>query len=112
MSAEHPLEIDCQSVKALQDAGADFLLIDCRTPAEWEIARLENAQLVPMTELPNRVGELESHRDKRIVVHCHHGGRSLRVVHWLRQQGFPHAQNMTGGIDSWAETVDPSVPRY
>jgi rhodanese-related sulfurtransferase len=45
-------------------------------------------------------------------VHCHHGGRSLRVVRWLREQGFSRAQSMAGGIDQWAVDIDPSLPRY
>ncbi|MEZ6116128.1 MAG: rhodanese-like domain-containing protein [Pirellulaceae bacterium] len=47
-----------------------------------------------------------------IVVHCHHGGRSLRVTEWLLAQGFPNVQNMTGGIDAWSEQIDPTVPKY
>ncbi|HQU46751.1 MAG TPA: rhodanese-like domain-containing protein, partial [Pirellulales bacterium] len=59
-----------------------------------------------------RVSELEPHRGRAIVVHCHHGGRSLRVAQWLRQQGFAAAQSMSGGIDAWAAEIDPDVPRY
>jgi rhodanese-related sulfurtransferase len=56
--------------------------------------------------------ELESHRNRHIVVLCHVGGRSLRVTRWLRQQGFTQAQNLSGGIDQWSQEIDPSVPRY
>ena len=42
-----------------------------------------------MSELAARVEELAPHRDRLVVVHCHHGGRSLRVARWLREQGFP-----------------------
>jgi rhodanese-related sulfurtransferase len=45
-------------------------------------------------------------------VHCHHGGRSLRVTQFLRQRGFAQAQNMAGGIDAWSLRIDPTVPRY
>ena len=60
----------------------------------------------------HRAAELEPHKNGEIVVHCHHGGRSLRVVNWLRQQGYAHAINMAGGIDQWSQVIDPSVPRY
>ena len=96
----------------LRDRGEPLVLVDCRTRDEWEVVRLEDAKLIPMQELAERVGELEPHRDQRMVVHCHHGGRSLRVVHWLRQQGFTQVQNMTGGIDAWAVEVDTTLPRY
>jgi rhodanese-related sulfurtransferase len=112
MSTELPLEIDVHCVKALVDGGEEFLLLDCREPEEFNFARIPNSKLIPMQQIPGRVQELEAMRDKRIVVHCHHGGRSLRVTNWLRQQGFTQAQNMAGGIDDWSVQIDPSVPRY
>ncbi len=107
-----PLEIDCQSVKARLDAGDDFVLIDCREPDEYETAQIEGAVLLPMSEMQERAGELDTHRERDIVVHCHHGGRSLRVAMWMRQQGFARTQSMAGGIDDWSQQVDQSVPRY
>ena len=107
-----PLEIDCQSVKARLDSGSDFLLLDCREATEYDTARIEGAKLLPMSELMTRVEELESFRGKSIVVHCHHGGRSLQVTRWLRQQGFENVKSLAGGIDLWAEVIDPALPRY
>jgi rhodanese-related sulfurtransferase len=46
------------------------------------------------------------------VIHCHKGGRSYRVANWLRQQGFPKAQSMAGGITEWAESIEPGMPTY
>jgi adenylyltransferase/sulfurtransferase len=88
------------------------LLLDCRTPEEYAIAKIDGAALIPMQEIAERLAELEPWRDKPIIVHCHHGVRSLRVTHWLREKGFPLAQSMTGGIEAWSLEVDPSVPRY
>ncbi|HEV2969118.1 MAG TPA: rhodanese-like domain-containing protein [Pirellulales bacterium] len=107
-----PIETDCRTVHSDLAAGADFLLLDCREPDEFAIAKIEGAQLLPMSELAARVDELAPYRDRRIVVHCHHGGRSLRVANWLRGQGFDQAQSMAGGIDAWATEIDPTVPRY
>lgn len=107
-----PIEIDVQSVKAMLDGGDEFLLLDCREVNENQFAKIDGSTLIPMGEITTRVGELDPHREKPIVVHCHHGGRSLQVTHWLRQQGFQSVQNMTGGIDVWSQVVDSSVPRY
>jgi rhodanese-related sulfurtransferase len=107
-----PLEVDVQAVHALLEEKADFLLLDCREPAEFAIARIDGAVLIPMQQIPARLAELAPHRDRRIVVHCHHGGRSLHVTQWLRQQGFAGAQNMAGGIDAWSLEIDAKVPRY
>jgi len=111
MTAEYPIEIDCQSTAAELQRG-DVLLLDCRQPEEYATAKIAGATLIPMGELPGRLAELEEHRQGRVIVHCHHGGRSLRVAHWLREQGFPQAQSMAGGIDQWSQEIDPSVPRY
>jgi rhodanese-related sulfurtransferase len=107
-----PLEMDSRAVKARLDSGEVFLFLDCREPAEYATAHIAGTTLIPMSELPQRIGELEAYRDSAIVVHCHHGGRSLRVTNWLRQQGFPSATNMSGGIDEWSQQIDPAVPRY
>jgi rhodanese-related sulfurtransferase len=105
-------EIDVQGVQALRDANEDFLLLDCREPAEYATAKIEGSVLIPMREIPQRLAELEEHRQGRIVVHCHHGGRSARVTEFLRSHGFAGAQNMSGGIDAWSQLVDAKVPRY
>ena len=97
---------------SLQQSGEAFAFIDCREADEYELCRIAGAALLPMSELRDRLSELETHRAQRIVIHCHHGGRSLRVAGFLRQQGFPQAQSMAGGIDAWSERIDPTVPRY
>jgi rhodanese-related sulfurtransferase len=111
-SAEMPLEIDVVAVQALRQADEDFLFVDCREADEHQFVRIAGTLLVPMGETPARLAEFAPWRDRRIVVHCHHGGRSMQVVQWLRQQGFAKAQNMRGGIDAWSCQVDPSLPRY
>jgi rhodanese-related sulfurtransferase len=107
-----PLEIDCRSVKAKLDAGEPFVLLDCRERDEHTLVSIPEARLLPMSELPQRVGELDAGRGAEIVVHCHHGGRSLHVTLWLRQQGFDNVRSMAGGIDQWSQEIDPSLPRY
>ena len=106
-----PIEITCADVQALRDALEPFLLYDCRETEEHAHCSI-GGKLIPMSELRERISELEPLRDERIVVYCHHGGRSLRVAAFLRQQGFAQAQSMAGGIDEWSLTIDPSVPRY
>ena len=111
-TAEIPFEIDCQQVKQLLDGDEPFLLLDVRTPDEHAVVNLSDAVLLPMQEIVERASELAPHQDSRVVVFCHHGGRSERVAHWLREQGFAKAQNMVGGIDNWAVQIDTSLPRY
>lgn len=107
-----PLEVSCGEVKQSLDANENFLFLDCRETDEHETAHIAAATLLPMSELQDRLSELDGKQGERIVVHCHHGGRSLRVANWLREQGYEKAQSMAGGIDQWAVEIDDSVPRY
>ncbi|MEX0678246.1 MAG: rhodanese-like domain-containing protein [Pirellulales bacterium] len=107
-----PIEIDCRSVHEKLRAGGDFVLLDCREPDEYAVASIPGSRLVPMSRLAASLEELAPYRDAEIAVHCHHGGRSLKVATWLREHGFAKAQSMAGGIDGWAQEIDPQVPRY
>ncbi|MEO0965383.1 MAG: rhodanese-like domain-containing protein, partial [Planctomycetota bacterium] len=102
-------------IDALRDAlaaDAPPALLDCRTPGEHEVASIEAALLIPMNELPARVAELAELKDRPVVVHCHLGGRSLKVTQFLRGQGFTDVKSLAGGIDAWSRSIDPDVPRY
>ncbi len=110
--SEVPIEVDVTTVSHWIAAKKDFALIDCREPMEVEMAAIEGAVLMPMSQWANVVPQLDAMKNRHIVVHCHHGGRSLRVAQWLRANGFPEAQSMAGGIDAWSQEIDPSIPRY
>ena len=84
-------------------------LLDVRERWEWDVARIENATLLPMNELPAQVSSLD--RAGEWVVYCHHGQRSSMAADWLRTRGY-RARNLAGGIDRWSREVDPTVPRY
>lgn len=112
MNAPLPADISVQEVKQLIDNDEKFFFLDCREQNEFDLVSIPQATLIPMSTIQERVGELESYREARIVVHCHLGGRSQRVTGWLRQQGYENAQNMTGGIDVWSQEIDQSLPRY
>ena len=86
------------------------VLLDVREAWEHEKARIEGAQLVPMRQIPARVTELDPERE--IVAICHHGSRSMQVAMFLEKNGFANVHNLSGGMDAWSTTVDPSVPRY
>ncbi len=111
---EKPVEtqmpsITVEELKQLRDAGKEPFLLDVREPHEYQICNL-GGHLIPLNDLPKRVNELDSSRE--IVVHCKMGGRSAKAVDFLRQSGFTKVKNLTGGINAWAEKIDPKVPKY
>ena len=105
-------EISVEELKGKIDGKEDFVFIDVREPFENQIARIEGTKLIPLGQIESRIAELEPLKDKEIVAHCHHGGRSLRALKILESKGFRKLTNVAGGIDEWSLKVDPSVPRY
>lgn len=85
-------------------------LVDCRRPNELAVARIGASVWIPMDETPDRLAEFRA-LPQPVVIHCHHGVRSLRVAAFLREQGIP-ACSMAAGIDQWSLAVDPRVARY
>ena len=87
-------------------------LLDVRGANEFAVAKLEGATLIPLGELAQRAGEIESWKYEEVVVYCHGGVRSLRGAGILKGLGFTNVASLAGGIDRWSIEVDPKVPRY
>ncbi len=95
----------------LADAGRDQpALLDVREPWEFELCHLAGAKPLPMHLVPARIDELD--REREIVVICHHGGRSMQVALFLERNGFSAVHNLQGGVEAWAQEVDPTMRRY
>ncbi|NDE90807.1 MAG: rhodanese [Alphaproteobacteria bacterium] len=108
--SDYPVEIDVKQLKAMIDAGEKFMLLDVREKDEYTRAKIEDSHLIPLGALPSRASEVT--KDFPVVVHCHHGGRSMKAVNWLRQNGYTKASNLKGGIDAWSVHIDQAVARY
>ena len=108
-----PLEITPQEVHRRLLAGEKLALIDVREPVEFQLAKIESSELVPLRSVPGELSRLDALAEQMpLIVLCHHGVRSLNAVHWLREKGVDACQSMSGGIDRWSLAIDPSVPRY
>jgi rhodanese-related sulfurtransferase len=97
-------------LKQRLDRCEDLVLLDVREPEEMARAGLPGALRIPLGEIPGRIQDLDP--EKEIVVFCHYGLRSAQVAIFLAQRDFEHVLNLTGGINAWSLTVDPTVPRY
>jgi rhodanese-related sulfurtransferase len=87
-------------------------LIDVREPEEWDVCRIEGAELIPLSQFTALAARSLTDPDEALLVYCHHGVRSARVTQYLLRQGFTEVVNLGGGIDAWACEVDPAVRRY
>lgn len=107
------MELTPREAKQRLDSGEKLYLIDVREPGEFQIARIGEAELIPMRTVPAELQKLDGYSDEgTLIVFCHHGVRSLQVVNWLREHDVAACQSMAGGIDRWSAEIDPSVPRY
>ena len=95
-------EIDVAELARLRETGVP--LIDVREPDEWEEFRAPGAQLIPLGQVPERVGEVPT--DGTVYVICKSGGRSAKAVEHLRGQGID-AVNVAGGSLAWREAGNP-----
>ncbi len=105
-------DIPAMSVEELKkklDAKADVFILDVREPHEYQICNLRG-YLIPVGDIPKRASELDSSRE--IVAYCKVGGRSAKAVNFLRRAGFTKVYNLTGGINAWADRIDPKMPKY
>lgn len=103
-------EITVQALKNLQDSDEVFYLIDVRNPDEYDYCNL-GGTLIPMSQIPEKLGEIP--KEGTVIIHCHHGGRSRKVVQWLQDtQGFENLYNLYGGIHAWSQEIDTNVPMY
>jgi len=86
------------------------LVIDVREPYEWEICHITNAILIPQKEIPKKICQINKSRE--IILYCRTGIRSLQALKTLRDLGFTNVKSLQGGINRWADMVDPSIPKY
>ncbi|OCG15771.1 rhodanese-like domain-containing protein [Gilliamella sp. WF3-4] len=89
-----------------------LFLLDVREANEVAICGIHNAIHIPMNTIPLYLDKIPDEID--IVIYCHHGRRSLAVVHFLVENGFDpnRLYNLAGGIDAWAVMIDKQMPRY
>ena len=106
------IEISPKQVADRLDREKPFILIDCRTDQEREIAVISTSIHAPLHELHLHLEDLREHEDTEIAVYCHHGVRSRQVTMALREAGFSDVRSMAGGIDLWSQTIDTAVPTY
>ena len=101
--------INAHELHEIKQNKTDFILLDVREDEELKIAKIDPHQHIPMGEIHQRLDELD--KKKLIVVMCHGGFRSAKVCSYLNKEGY-RAINFTGGIRSWSQEVDPTVPQY
>ena len=105
-----PLEIEVEAFDRLRSRHPAPAVIDVREPFELEICGFAEALPMPLATLADRVRDIP--RDRRVIVVCHAGRRSLRAVEFLRARGITNSSSLKGGVEAWALRIDPTMARY
>ena len=106
-----PLEVSATAADALaRSQPGKVQILDVREPHELAICRVAGSTDIPLGQLPQQVAQLS--RETHWLVLCHHGSRSMRATQFLRAQGLDAVTNIAGGIDGWADQIDPTMARY
>jgi rhodanese-related sulfurtransferase len=105
------IEVEPAAVVERLRNGEKLKLVDVREDWEWEYVRIPEASHLPLNQIEARHAALLS-VDEPVVLYCHSGMRSLQAAIWLRQQGYAKVQSLAGGVNRWADDIDPDMPRY
>ena len=106
----HPDEVSIHDMKqALDNATSGIKVVDIREPAEYAAAHISGVMFLPLSELQLRLDELDP--NQTYYIHCRSGGRSMKLVQFLKQNGFANVKSVAGGIHAWADAFDPAMPK-
>lgn len=106
----NPAEIDVEALAGMRRSARPHRILDVREPWEVAVCSFADSLSIPMAQLPASLARVP--REEDLIVVCHYGIRSLRVMAWLRENGFHRATSLQGGIDAWARRIDPSMATY
>ncbi len=104
--------ITAAELKAMLDRDDDIFLVDVREQNEYEIVSIPGAVLIPKDQFLTGAALERLPQDRRIVLHCKSGVRSAECLAVVKNAGFSDAVHVGGGVLSWVNTVDPSLPVY
>ena len=107
---EAAYELSPQEFKDAMDQDPSAVLVDVRESFEWEICKIDGAQLLPLSSFDPATSGLDP--EDSLYLYCYKGKRSMQALKELKKAGFKKLKNLSGGIDLWAEEVDSDMPQY
>jgi len=100
--------VTVEQARKLISSNISLVILDVRTPSEYESGHIKGAKNIPVDELETRIVELN--RDIETLVYCRLGMRSTRAMHILNYHNFTKVYNMLGGIEAWKQAGYSTVP--
>ncbi|MCP4470292.1 MAG: rhodanese-like domain-containing protein [Gammaproteobacteria bacterium] len=85
----------------------DVIVLDVREPSETAVGKISGAVQIPVGAVAKRIGELEKHKDKTLLVYCKTGARTSAACKDLSKNGFEKVYSLNGGLAAWQEAHLP-----
>ncbi|GAA0861601.1 rhodanese-like domain-containing protein [Paraclostridium tenue] len=76
----------------------DTLLIDIRTEEEFDEKNIDGATNIPLQNLMHDIDDIIDYKDKKVIIYCRSGHRSIIACNLLEMEGFKHIYNLKNGI--------------
>jgi rhodanese-related sulfurtransferase len=105
-------QMNAIEVRDFLAANPQAVKVDVREAHELANGLLEDAIHIPLQTIPGQLPMLEQYKATPIVLLCRSGMRSDQAGQFLEQNGFTDVINLVGGMNGWAEQVDPSMNVY
>ena len=103
-------QVSAQWLREALQNGKQIRLIDVRESHEWDICRLKGAEHHPVSKIQTE--SFSKDFGEIIVFYCHRGLRSQRTLGFFQDLGYENCRSLIGGIDAWAEAIEPEMARY
>lgn len=94
---------EVSGAEAVALARDGYRVVDVREQSEWDAGHVVGATLLPLADVPQRIGDVEPDRNARLLLHCAVGARSGRAAGWLTQMGYTNVVSMKAPIGHWKE---------
>ncbi|OBB74732.1 MULTISPECIES: adenylyltransferase/sulfurtransferase MoeZ [unclassified Mycobacterium] len=101
-----------RELKELLDSGKPLALIDVREQVEWDINRIQGAELIPKGAFESGEALAKLPTDRTPVFYCKTGVRSAEVLAIAKNAGFSDAMHVQGGIVAWGKQLEPDMVMY
>ncbi|GAA1438963.1 MAG: rhodanese-like domain-containing protein [Nocardiopsis sp. BM-2018] len=104
-----PKAIDAAAVRALIETNPDTLLVDVRTPAEYESSHIDGAINLPLGQVDRHLERITQDAGGQMVLICQSGSRAEQCQGKLTKAGLEETVVMSGGMNAWTAAGAPVI---
>ena len=104
--------VTAEQVITDMDSGKEFVLVDVRSPNDYEVGHLPKAINIPRGDLEFMIGKLYPNKDTEMVLYCRLGGASALSTKTLMDMGYKNVRSLKGAFKVWGESGYPIYNRH